>query len=79
MEPRGENVSAVSVHMKSLHNAGEVESETTSRTMTDLEGKPEEENSMSLKRRAAEGMYSRRSASPVRTVRLGLSNLSSTR
>jgi len=42
--------------MKSLHKAGEVESKTTSRTMTDLEGKPEEENSMSIKRSAAEGM-----------------------
>ena len=48
---------AVSVHMKFLHNAGEVESKTTSRMMTDLEGKPEEENSMSIKRRTEEGTY----------------------
>jgi hypothetical protein len=29
----------------------------TSRTMTYLEGKPEEENSISIKRRTEEGMY----------------------
>ena len=48
---------AVSVQMKSLHNAGEVESTITSRTRTYLEGKPEEDNSMSLKRRTEKGMY----------------------
>jgi hypothetical protein len=48
---------AVSVHMEFLHNAGEVESTTTSRTRTDLEGKPEEDNSMLLKRRTGEGTY----------------------
>jgi hypothetical protein len=53
----GPAMCAASVHMKFLHHAGEVESKTTSRTMTYLEGKPEEENSMSLKRRTAEGMY----------------------
>jgi hypothetical protein len=34
--------------MKFLHNAGEVESTITSRTRTYLEGKPEEDNSMSV-------------------------------
>ena len=48
---------AVSVQMKSLHNAGEVESTITSRTRTYLEGKPEEDNSMSIKQRTEEGMY----------------------
>jgi hypothetical protein len=43
--------------MKFLHDAGEVESNRTSRTRTYLEGKPEENNSMSLKRRTAEGTY----------------------
>ena len=48
---------AVSVQMKFLPEAGEVESTITSRTRTYLEGKPEEDNSMSLKRRTEEGMY----------------------
>jgi hypothetical protein len=43
--------------MKFLPEAGEVESKITSRTMTYLEGKPEEDNSMLLKRRTGEGMY----------------------
>jgi hypothetical protein len=43
--------------MKFLPEAGEVESKITSRTMTDLEGKPEEDNSMSIKQRTEEGMY----------------------
>ena len=43
--------------MKFLPEAGEVESKTTSRTMTYLEGKPEENNSMSIKQRTGEGMY----------------------
>ena len=53
----GSATCAVSVQMKSLHNAGEVESKTTSRTRTYLEGKPEEDNSMFIKRRTEEGMY----------------------
>ncbi len=54
---RGSDTCAASVQMKYLHHAGEAESKTTSRTRTDLEGKPEEDNSMFIKRRAAEGMY----------------------
>jgi hypothetical protein len=52
----GWDTCAVSVHMKFLHDAGVVESKTTTRTMTDLEGKPEEENSMSIKRKVVEDM-----------------------
>jgi hypothetical protein len=48
---------AVSVQMKFLHNAGEAESNRASRMMTYLEGKPEEDNSMSIKRGMGEGMY----------------------
>jgi hypothetical protein len=48
---------AVSVQMKFLPKAGEVESEITSRTRTYFEGKPKEDNSMFLKRRTGEGMY----------------------
>ena len=47
----------MSVQMKFLPEAGEVESTITSRTRTYLEGKPEEDNSMSIKRRTEEGMY----------------------
>lgn len=47
----------MSVQMKSLHNAGEAESNRASRMMTYLEGKPEEDNSMSIKRGKGEGMY----------------------
>lgn len=47
---------AVSAHMEFLPEAGKVESKTTFRTMTYLEGKPEEDNSMSVKRRTGEGM-----------------------
>lgn len=54
---RGSASCAASVQMKFLHYAGEVESKTTSRTRTDLEGKPEEDNSMFIKQRVAEGMY----------------------
>src|SRR6266446_7212490 len=54
---RGLVTCAASVQMKFLLEAGEVESKRTSRTRTDLEGKPEEDSSMSLKRRTAEGMY----------------------
>jgi hypothetical protein len=49
-------VRRVGIYLEFLRNAGEVESETTSRIMTYLEGKPEEENSMSLKWRKVEGM-----------------------
>jgi hypothetical protein len=42
--------------MEFLPEAGKVESKTTFRTMTYLEGKPEEDNSMSVKRRTDEGM-----------------------
>lgn len=48
---------AVSAPMKFLPEAGEVESKITSRTMTHLEGKPEENNSMFIKQRTGEGMY----------------------
>ena len=47
----------MSAQMKFLLEAGEVESTITSRTMTYLEGKPEEDNSMSIKQRTEEGMY----------------------
>jgi hypothetical protein len=43
--------------MKFLPEAGEVESKIISRTMTYLEGKPEEDSSMSIKQRAGKGMY----------------------
>src|SRR5262245_24807675 len=76
---RGWDTCAVSVQMKFLFEAGEVESKTTSRTRTDLEGKPEEDNSMFLKAENGSRHVSRRSASPVRRGRLGLSNLSSAR
>ncbi len=57
-EPRcGWAMCAVSVPMKFLLEAGEVGSKITSRTMTYSEGKPEEDNSMSIKQWTEEGMY----------------------
>ncbi|MGZ3627878.1 MAG: hypothetical protein ACXVDN_09450 [Ktedonobacteraceae bacterium] len=55
--PSGPAMCTVSVQMKFLLEAGEVESKTTSRTMTYLVGNPEENNSMSRKRRTREGLY----------------------
>jgi len=55
--PDGSDMCAVSVQMKFLHNAGEAESNRASRMMTYLEGKPEEDNSMSIKQGMGEGVY----------------------
>jgi hypothetical protein len=43
--------------MKSLHNAGEVESKTTSRISAYLARKLKEDRSMPTKREMTEGMY----------------------
>ena len=48
--------SAVSVHMKSLHNAGEVERERTFRISANLARKLKEDKSMPTKREMTEGM-----------------------
>ncbi len=53
----GVSACAVSVQMKSLRNAGEVESETTSRISADLARKLKEDRSMPTKREMIEGMY----------------------